>query len=77
MVDFCGFKISLINIQALIALSSFILTLFLSRIVAKIMRGELRASHTFLFYLRIVVGFTLTASIYLGLYSFMGKYVLF
>ena len=77
MIKLFNFEISFVNLQALIALASFILTLFLSRIAAKIMRGELKASNIFLFYLRVSVGFTLVASIYLGLYSFMGQNVLF
>ncbi len=77
MIKLFNFEISFVNLQALIALASFILTLFLSRIAAKIMRGELKASNIFLFYLRVLVGFTLVASIYLGLYSFMGQNVLF
>lgn len=77
MVKFFNLEISFVNLQALVALISFISSLFLSRLAAKIMRGELKASHVFLIYLRALIGFTLVASIYLGLYSLIGQNVLF
>lgn len=70
-------QIPKVNIQAFVALLLFALSLFISRLVAKISRGELPGSVGWVFYLRMILGFVFAASIALGIYSFMGVTVLF
>lgn len=70
-------RIPRVNIQALIALMLFALTLFIAHIVAKIAKGELTGNIVIVFYLRVLLGFVFAASIALAIYSFMGICVLF
>lgn len=66
-----------VNIQAIVALLLFALSLFIAHLAAKIARGELPGTVAFIFYLRVLLGFVFAASIALGIYSFMGVCVLF
>lgn len=65
------------NLQALVALALFGVTLFLAHMVVNIQNGKWPGGLTFVTYLRIVLGFTFAASIGLGIYSFAGVNVLF
>ncbi|MDR1376978.1 MAG: flagellar biosynthesis protein FliR [Synergistaceae bacterium] len=58
------------NIDALIALASFVATLLLSRVVARIQRGELPGGALWVMYLRTLVGFLLAAAIIYGYRTF-------
>ena len=65
------------NLQALVALALFGVTLFLAHMVVNIQSGKWPGGFTFITYLRVVIGFTFAASIGLGIYSFAGVNVLF
>ena len=58
------------NIYALIALASFGGALLISRLWARINRGELPGGDLWAFYLRMLVGFLLTAAVVFGYRSF-------
>ena len=58
------------NVYALMALASFVAALLTARLWAKITRGDLPGGHVMAFYLRMLVGFLLTASIVFGYRSF-------
>lgn len=66
-----------VNLQALIALFLFLLSLIISNIVMKIKRGELLGGSMMVMYLRFILGFCFAGSIYLAFYSFAGVNVLF
>lgn len=61
-----------VNIQALIALALFFLSLFLARIIVRIQNGSLPGGPLWVLYLRVLLGFTFAGSITLGFYSFAG-----
>lgn len=65
-----------LSIQAFCALLLFFVSLFLARLAVKISKGELPGNAALIFYLRMLLGFVFAASIALGIYSFMGVYVL-
>ena len=54
------------NIYALMAIGSFIAALVLSKLVLKIMRGELPGGGLWVVYLRMLLGFLLTAAVFFG-----------
>ena len=60
------------NIQALIALLCFALSLFFSRVIRLISEGKLPGSSVTIICLRALVGFLFAASIALGLGAFAG-----
>ncbi len=61
-----------INIQALLALGTFLLCLLLSRMIVNINSGKWPGGALWVTYLRILLGFLFAAAITLGLYSFAG-----
>ena len=61
-----------INIQALLALGTFLLCLLLSRMIVNINSGKWPGGALWVTYLRILLGLHLAAAITLGLYSFAG-----
>ena len=61
-----------VNIQALIALALFFISLFLARIIVRIQNGCLPGGPLWVLYLRVLLGFTFAGSITLGFYSFAG-----
>lgn len=69
-------QIPKVNIQAFVALLLFFVSLLLARFIVRITKGELPCNAAMLIYLRMLLGFVFAASIALGLYSFMGIYVL-
>ncbi len=66
-----------VNLQALVALAFFGVSLLLARMVVNIQSGKWPGTQTFVTYLRVVLGFTFAASIGLGIYCFAGIDVLF
>lgn len=76
MFDFLK-TVPTVNLQALVALALFGVSLFLARIVVNIQSGKWPGSPIFVTYLRMVLGFTFAASIGLGIYCFAGIDVLF
>lgn len=66
-----------VNLQALVALVFFGVSLLLARMVVNIQSGKWPGGQSFITYLRMVLGFTFAASIGLGIYSFAGVNVLF
>lgn len=59
------------NVQALMALASFIASLFVARIVVKIQRGEIPGGAMWVLYLRMLLGFLFAAAITFAFYSFL------
>ena len=59
------------NIQALVALGSMLGAFFVAHIVVRIQKGELPGGDIWVLYLRILLGFLLTAAITFGYYSFL------
>jgi uncharacterized membrane protein len=70
-------NVPLVNIQALVALLLFFLSLFIANIVMKIQTGKWSSTPIFLIYLRLVLGFIFAASVGLAFYSFAGINILF
>lgn len=70
-------NIPTVNLQALVAMGLFGLSLLISRMVVNIQSGKWPGGPMFVLYLRILLGFTFAASIGLGLYSFAGVDILF
>lgn len=70
-------NVPLVNIQALVALLLFFLSLFIANIVMKIQTGKWSSTPIFLIYLRLVLGFVFAASVGLAFYSFAGINILF
>lgn len=66
-----------VNLQAIIAMILFGVSLFLARIVVNIQNGKWPGSPMFVLYLRVLLGFTFAASIGLGIYSLAGIDILF
>jgi len=66
-----------VNLQALVALALFGVSLFLARITVNIQSGKWPGSPLFVVYLRCLLGFTFAASIGLGVYCFAGIDILF
>ncbi len=66
-----------VNLQALVAVVLFCVSLLLARMIANIMSGKWPGGAGWVTYLRTLLGFTFAASIGLGLYSFAGIDVLF
>ncbi|OPZ40237.1 MAG: hypothetical protein BWY99_00930 [Synergistetes bacterium ADurb.BinA166] len=62
-----------VNIQALLALALFILSLLVARIVVRIQSGLLPGGAIWVLYLRFLLGFLFAGSIILAFYSFAGK----
>ena len=54
------------NIHALIALASFVAAILAARLWLRVARGELPGSGVWAFYLRMLVGFLLTAAVVFG-----------
>ncbi|KUK43071.1 MAG: Uncharacterized protein XD70_0115 [Thermovirga lienii] len=61
-----------INIQALLALLFFILSLLISRAVVRINEGKWPGGPTLIFLLRVLLGFVFAAAIYFAFYAFAG-----
>ncbi|HOO63511.1 MAG TPA: flagellar biosynthesis protein FliR [Synergistaceae bacterium] len=66
-----------VNIQALVALGLFLLSLGVARMVNNITSGKWPGNEVWVLYLRVLLGFLFTGSIVLGFYSFAGKVILF
>ncbi len=66
-----------VNIQALVALGLFLLSLAVARMVNNITSGKWPGNEAWVIYLRMLLGFLFTGSIVLGFYSFAGKNILF
>lgn len=69
-------NIPIINLQALIALGCFGISLFLARVIRRISEGVLPGGDGMISYLRILIGFLFAAAITLGLASFAGRNIL-
>ena len=69
--------ISDVNLQALVALGFFVLSVGIARTVLAIQAGRLPGGDLMVLYLRLLLGFLLTASVVLAFYSFAGMNVLF
>ena len=54
------------NVYALLALLSFVAALVVSRLVVRIQRGELPGARLWVFYLRMLLGFLLAATVVFG-----------
>lgn len=65
-------NIPVINLQALIALGCFGLSLFFARMVRLISEGKIPGTGTTILILRTMIGFLFAASIALGMGSFAG-----
>lgn len=61
-----------VNVQALVAIALFIVSLFVARAVMNIYRGKWPGGTVWLFYLRMLLGFLLTGAIVFSFYSFAG-----
>lgn len=61
-----------VNIQALIALGMFLLSLLIARTVVRIRSGSLPGGEMWVLYLRMLLGFLLAGAVILGFYSFAG-----
>lgn len=75
-VTFGGEDLPAINLQALVAMMLFGLSLLLSRIVANVHSGKWPGGAAAVFYLRMLVGFCFTGSIVLAFYAMAGKDIL-
>ncbi len=64
------------NIQALLALGLFLLSLLISRMVVNISSGKWPGGNMWVFYLRVLLGFVFAAAITFGLYAFAGVDIL-
>ena len=62
------------NIYALMALGSFIATLFIARVVVKIQKRELPGGDLWVMYLRTLLGFLFAAAIVFGYRAFFLSY---
>lgn len=60
------------NIYALTALASFLLALFVARIVVRIQKGEYPGGALWVVYLRMLLGFLLAGAVIFGMRSFGG-----
>lgn len=69
-------NIPIINLQALIALGCFGLSLFFARVIRLISEEVLPGGDVMITYLRILIGFLFAAAIALGLASFAGREIL-
>ena len=58
------------NVHALIGLASFVASLFVARLVMRIQRGEMPGGGLWVFYLRMLLGFLLTAAAVFGYRAF-------
>lgn len=64
------------NIQALLALGLFLLSLFLSRMIVNISSGKWPGSQLWIIYLRVLLGFVFAAAITFAMYAFAGVNIL-
>ena len=69
--------VSDVNLQALVALAFFIFSVGIAKTVLAIQSGRLPGGDLMVLYLRLLLGFLLTASVVLAFYSFAGMNVLF
>ncbi len=69
--------VSDVNLQALVALAFFIFSVGIAKTVLAIQSGRLPGGDLMVLYLRLLLGFLLTASGVLAFYSFAGINVLF
>ena len=65
-------KISAVNLQALMALASFLGALVLARMTVNINSGKWPGGTAIITYLRMLIGFLITGAIVMCLYSFAG-----
>lgn len=65
-----------VNLQALLGLGCFGLSLFFARVIRRISEGVLPGGEGMITYLRILIGFLFAAAITLGLASFAGMDIL-
>lgn len=70
-------SISPVNLQALVAVVSFGLAVITAKIVVAINAGHLPGGRLMVAYLRMMLGFFLTAAVVLFFYSLVGKNILF
>jgi len=61
-----------VNVQALLALALFMISLMIARIINNITSKKWPGSALWVFYLRVLLGFTLAASAIMGFYAFAG-----
>ena len=66
-----------VNLQAMVAMILFGVSLLIARMVVNIQSGKWPGSPAFLLYLRVLLGFIFAAAIGLGFYSFAGVDILF
>lgn len=71
------FDVPALNLQALAALGLFAVSLLISRTVVNIRNGKWPGGIGFIFYLRMLLGFTFTGAIVFGFYCFAGENILF
>nr|WP_321503542.1 flagellar biosynthesis protein FliR [uncultured Dethiosulfovibrio sp.] len=69
-------NIPIVNLQALLGLGCFGLSLFFARVIRRISEGVLPGGDSMIMYLRILIGFLFAAAITLGLASFAGREIL-
>ncbi|HOB10298.1 MAG: flagellar biosynthesis protein FliR [Acetomicrobium sp.] len=65
-----------VNIQALLALGLFLASLLIARIINNINSKKWPGGALWVFYLRVLLGFMLAASVVLGFYAFAGISIL-
>ncbi|SDY04823.1 hypothetical protein SAMN03080603_01590 [Acetomicrobium thermoterrenum DSM 13490] len=61
-----------VNVQALLALALFMVSLMIARIINNITSKKWPGGTLWVFYLRVLLGFTLAASAIMGFYAFAG-----
>lgn len=61
-----------VNVQALLALALFMVSLMIARIINNITSNKWPGGTLWVFYLRVLLGFTLAASAIMGFYAFAG-----
>jgi len=64
--------IPIVNVQALLALALFLISLILARTIANIQKGKWPGGELWILYLRILLDFLFAASITFAFYSFAG-----
>lgn len=61
-----------VNVQALLALALFMVSLMIAGIINNITSKKWPGGTLWVFYLRVLLGFTLAASVIMGFYAFAG-----
>jgi hypothetical protein len=65
-----------VNLQAIIAIGLFAAAALIARMTVNIYSGRWAAHPAMVFYLRLLLGFLLAGSVYLGYHSFAGNDVI-